>query len=92
MPYGVERDAIVEDYALSADRVPLVIKRLASRRTYAEDIAVDDEQMHRHRPQPATMERLLAAIDDLYGGVPAWLRTHGWTEDDAAALRERLLD
>jgi protein-tyrosine phosphatase len=89
---GVERDAIVEDYALSADRVPLVIKRLASRRTYADDIAVDDEQMRRHRPQPATMERLLAAIDDLYGGVPAWLRNHGWTEGDAAALRERLLD
>jgi hypothetical protein len=38
------------------------------------------------------MERLLDALDDAYGGVGGWLRTHGWTEDDAAALRKRLLD
>jgi hypothetical protein len=38
------------------------------------------------------MQRLLAAIDDVHGGVPAWLRANGWTEDDAAALRTKLLD
>jgi hypothetical protein len=37
------------------------------------------------------MARLLAAIDDFHGGVPAWLRAHGWTEADATALRRRLL-
>jgi hypothetical protein len=38
------------------------------------------------------MARLLAAIEELHGGVSAWLRAHGWTADDAAALRARLLD
>jgi hypothetical protein len=38
------------------------------------------------------MQRLLEAVDDIHGGVPAWLRAHGWTDDDAAALRKRLLD
>ena len=38
------------------------------------------------------MERLLDAMDEQFGGVPAWLRAHGWTDDDAAALRHHLLD
>jgi hypothetical protein len=37
------------------------------------------------------MEGMLAAVDELHGGVPAWLRAHGWTEQDAAALRAQLL-
>jgi hypothetical protein len=27
----------------------------------------------------------------LHGGIPAWLRAHGWTDEDAAALRRHLL-
>jgi hypothetical protein len=38
------------------------------------------------------MERLLDTLDGSFGGAPAWLRQHGWTEDDAAALRKHLLD
>ena len=38
------------------------------------------------------MERLLDAIDDEFGGPSAWLRAHGWTDADAAALRHKLLD
>ena len=88
---GVERDAIVRDYAQSAERVEATILRLASRPTYAADLltAVDIDQ---HRPRAETMQRLLAAIDDVHGGVSAWLRAHGWTEDEAAALRRRLLE
>lgn len=88
---GVERDAIVADYVLSAERVKATLARLAMRRTYAADI-VADADIDQHRPRASTMERLLAAIDELHGGVPAWLRAHGWTEADAAALRSRLLD
>jgi rhodanese-related sulfurtransferase len=88
---GVERDAIVDDYVLSAERVKATLARLAARTTYAADL-IADADIDRHKPRAATMQRLLAAIDDLHGGVPAWLRAHGWTEDDAAALRKRLLD
>ncbi|MBN9618513.1 MAG: tyrosine-protein phosphatase, partial [Actinobacteria bacterium] len=66
-----------------------ILARLGSTRTYAGD--VDLTEVDKHRPRAVTMERLLDAIDQLHGGVPAWLRAHGWTEDDAAALRRHLL-
>ena len=43
------------------------------------------------RRAPATIEQLLAALDEQYGGASGWLRAHGWTDDDAAALRAKLL-
>jgi len=87
---GVTREAIVDDYALSAERVEAILERLVARRTYATDL-VKDEPIDKHKPKPATMERLLDALDEQYGGVPAWLRSHGWSEQDAAALRRKLL-
>jgi protein tyrosine/serine phosphatase len=87
---GVEREVIIGDYALSAERVGATLTRLAARRTYAADI-LDDPDFVRHTPRPSTMQRWFAAVDETYGGVPAWLRAHGWTESDAAALREHLL-
>jgi protein-tyrosine phosphatase len=88
---GVDRSAIVDDYALSAERVEAIIARLVARRTYAGDLD-EDESADKHKPRPATMERLLAALDEEYGGVSGWLRAHGWTDEDAAALRRKLLD
>ncbi|MDT4913276.1 MAG: protein-tyrosine phosphatase [Pseudonocardiales bacterium] len=89
---GVEREAIVEDYALSAERIAAILNRLSARRTYATDLAATDIDADRHKPRPDTMARLLDAVDEFHGGVPAWLRAHGWTEADAAALRAQLLD
>jgi rhodanese-related sulfurtransferase len=86
---GVNREAIVDDYTRSAERIEAIYQRLGGRRTYREDLArtdVDD-----HRPRASTMERLLAAVDELHGGMSAWLRAHDWTEDDAARLRRKLL-
>jgi protein tyrosine/serine phosphatase len=88
---GVVPDAIVEDYEQSAERTAATIRRLASRRTYATDL-LSDVDVDRHKPRAVTMSRMLAAIDDVHGGVPAWLRANGWTEHDAAALRAKLLD
>jgi rhodanese-related sulfurtransferase len=88
---GVRPADIVADYVLSADRIEAIMTRLAGRPTYAADIAAHPD-FDKHKPRPATMEQLLGAIDELHGGVPAWLRAHGWTEQDAAALRARLLD
>jgi protein-tyrosine phosphatase len=88
---GVEREAIVEDYALSAERVEATLTRLSARRTYAMDL-IKDVDFDKHKPREATMDQMLAAMDEVHGGVPAWLRKHGWTDDDAAALRKRLLD
>ena len=38
------------------------------------------------------MERLLDAMHSEFGGPAAWLRMHGWTDEDAQALRHKLLD
>ena len=87
---GVTRAAIVEDYARSSERIEAIFDRLRATRTYARDLA--DTQAHEHAPRESTMQRLLDAIDSEFGGVAAWLRAHGWTDEDAAALRAKLLD
>jgi protein-tyrosine phosphatase len=87
---GVPREEIVADYARSAERIGAIFRRLSARRTYAGDLAEEDAD--RHAPKAVTMERLLDAVDSIHGGIPAWLRAHGWTDDDAAALRRHLLD
>ena len=86
---GVRREDIIEDYALSAQRIDQIFDRLRESDTYADDMA--DASAEKHAPRDTTMMELLAAIDEVHGGVPAWLRKHGWTEDDAAALRSHLL-
>jgi len=85
---GVLRAAIVADYARSAERIEAIFARLRASHTYAQDLT---DEVDNHRPRAVTMERLLDAVDDIHGGVPAWLRTHGWSDADAAALRRKLL-
>jgi protein tyrosine/serine phosphatase len=87
---GVTREAIVADYERSAERIEAIFARLAGTRTYREDVA--QAPVDKHRPRAVTMQRLLDAMDAIHGGIPAWLRAHGWTEQDAAALRSHLLD
>ncbi len=87
---GVGRDVIAADYALSAERVPRIFARLAQRRTYANEIDVDAD-IDRHKPKAKTISALFTGIDETYGGTEAWLRSHGWTDEDAAALRATLL-
>lgn len=86
---GVARQAIVEDYVLTAERIEEIFGRLRASSTYAGDLAGVD--MDRHRPRAATMERLLDALDEEYGGVSGWLRRHGWSDGDAAVLRSGLV-
>ena len=87
---GVPRQQIVDDYALSAERIHEIFERLRSSDTYADDMA--DSSADKHAPRDTTMEQLLDAIDDVHGGVGAWLRKHGWTEEDAEALRAHLVE
>ena len=86
---GVTREAIVADYARSGERIEAIFARLRGSRTYQADLA--DQDIDKHRTRPETMQRLLAGIDERFGGVDDWLRKHGWTDEDAAALRHHLL-
>jgi protein tyrosine/serine phosphatase len=85
---GVQRQAIVADYAASAERYDEVLRRHAK-------AAADDELARiaalRHAPRAVTMERFLDALEARAGGTGPWLTAHGWTGADRAALRDKLL-
>jgi hypothetical protein len=86
---GVDRSAIVDDYVATGERMPQLLDRLKASRTYADDVRrVPDEQ---HLPRRQTMEGFLARLDELHGGTANWLRKHGWTDADDAALQAALL-
>ena len=85
---GVERSAIVADYAASADRYDELLSRLAaSTRNRELSLAA----ALKHRPKAITMERFLDALAEEAGGVGPWLAAHGWTDADHAAIRRKLL-
>ena len=86
---GVERDAVVADYAATAERIGAILARLRSSVTYATGVnQVSDEQ---HTPRASGMERFLAQVDSRYGGVVSWLADRGFGEADIALLRHKLL-
>lgn len=85
---GVRRDAVVADYARTSERIELIVRRLASTPTYAQDMQTDDPMHHAARPE--SMARVLELLDERHGGVAGWLGEHGFGDDDAAALRARL--
>lgn len=86
---GVGRDAIVADYLATGERIVPILHRLSSSPTYAVDTFVADAD--RHRPRRETFEGFLGELAAHYGGAGAWLRDHGWTDDDARALRAALI-
>jgi protein tyrosine/serine phosphatase len=87
---GVGHDEIVADYALTAEAIDAIVARLAASPTYAEDMARRDPATH--TPRAETMERVLALLDERWGGPIGWLDAHGFGADERAALRARLRD
>lgn len=87
---GVPRDLVVADYTATGERIDLILDRLRSSPTYAEDI--DRLPAEAHRPRPATMHGLLTRLDRDHGGVLGWLATHGFGVRDARQLRDKLLE
>jgi protein tyrosine/serine phosphatase len=87
---GVPNEAIVADYALTAEVIDGVVARLTASPTYAEDMERRD--VATHTPRAETMERVLALLDERHGGPRGWLEAHGFGAADQAALRSRLRD
>ena len=86
---GVAREAIVADYALTAERLEAILDRLLSSETYRTDLR--SRPADSHLPHAFIMERFLTGMDHTYGGTLDWLAANGWTEDDTGALRSRLV-
>jgi protein-tyrosine phosphatase len=87
---GVERDAVVTDYALTAERIDDVVGKLAARPTYAQDMARRD--VASHTPRADSMRRLLDLLDADHGGAAGWLAEHGFGPQEQDALRRRLTE
>jgi hypothetical protein len=85
---GVDRDAIVDDYLATAERIDAIVARLVRSSTYRPELEGHDPQQH--APVAETMERLLELIDDRLGGSVAWLSEHGLSDTDLQRLRQRL--
>jgi protein-tyrosine phosphatase len=85
---GLRREAIVEDYLASGQRIEQIMGRLASSPTYRAELEGHDPQQH--APARDTMERFLAIVDAWFGGSVAWLSEHGLEPGDIEWLRRRL--
>jgi protein-tyrosine phosphatase len=88
---GVERAAIVADYAASAERYGAVL-RLHARETTDGGLVngLANAVALMHAPRAVTMERFLDAVAEQLSGISAYLQEHGWTPDDRAALQRKL--
>jgi protein tyrosine/serine phosphatase len=85
---GVTPEAIIADYAQTAEVIDALVAKLASSPTYAEDMARRD--VASHTPRAESMRRVLELLDERWGGPVGWLEQHGFGADEQAALRARL--
>jgi protein tyrosine/serine phosphatase len=87
---GATREAIVEDYVATGERLELILTRLRGSDTYRGDL--DSRPADDHKPRAKYIEQFLDVLDDRFGGPMGWLTQHGWTTTDTEALRSRLRD
>jgi protein-tyrosine phosphatase len=87
---GVEREAVIADYALSAEQVEAMFRRW----TTAAEVPMPDD-LTPHLPRPEVIATVLARLDEQHGeggrgGAAGWLRANGLDDASLARLRERL--
>ncbi|MGC5011934.1 tyrosine-protein phosphatase [Streptosporangium sp. DT93] len=87
---GATREAIVDDYVATGDRLEGILARLRASETYRVDL--DNRPADDHRPRAEYMRQFLGVLDERFGGPLAWLASQGWTESDSRTLRARLRD
>ncbi len=86
---GVTDEAVIADYAASAERVALILERLRSKPAYAENMR--GKTVAQQSPKSDTMRLLLGALEARFGGVHGWLDQHGWTREDTELMQRKLL-
>ena len=85
---GVTPQAVVADYAVTAERSDAIVARLLRSPTYAQDIA--SKPAGAHRPRAETMAAFLEQMDARYGGTQRWLTDHDVSDEDLRLLRVKL--
>ena len=87
---GVERAVVVADYLLTAERLPLIMARLARHPIYGPRIS--EVPASRFGVTAASIEGFLDGLDTRYGGAAGWAASVGLGPDFVAGLAERVLD
>ena len=83
-----DREAVIDDYVASTERMEAIVGRLMSSDTYAENLR--DRPVSANNTHPETMQAFLEHIDNEYGGVDKLLDRLGWTPEDNDRLRAKL--
>lgn len=86
---GVPRDSIAEDYALTQSQMRLILEHLARSTLYDREVTRPDQIP---TASADVMGAVLSAVETDFGGVLGWLALHGWTDQDTAALRAKLIE
>lgn len=82
---GVERHAVVEDYAISAHHVEAMFRRWAD----AAEFPMPDD-LTPHLPRAEVIAAVLDRLDTEHRGAAGWLRANGLDEESLRRLRVRL--
>jgi len=82
---GVERDAVVDDYAMSNERLEAVL-----RRGVGDEYQIDPAEVALYRCPPEVMVALMGELD-VNGSAVGWLREQGLAEDELDRLRARFV-
>jgi rhodanese-related sulfurtransferase len=72
---GVDEQVIVDDYVITAGRMPMILERYHTDPAFAERMATVPAS--RFSVEAATMERFLGGLRDRYGGARAWATAAG---------------
>ena len=89
---GTEREAIIEDYALTESQLPVErSQRIAAYLRSQHPEAVHAVALATQSPAPV-MRALLEGVDERWGSAAGYLRANGMTDDELAALREALVE
>jgi hypothetical protein len=87
---GVERETIVRDYAITDERVRLLMEKL--RRDPLQRDAVDQTDPVLLAAHAATMSGFLSEVDRRFGGARAWAETAGVAPERIERLEELVLE
>jgi protein-tyrosine phosphatase len=87
---GVDREAVIEDYAFTATRVPLILEKMRQDPVHRDTIDQTDPMLL--AANEMTMSRFLDEVDRRYGGARAWAEGVGVSRSTLDALSDRLLE
>jgi protein-tyrosine phosphatase len=86
----VERSQVIEDYAISDERMVHIVAKLLRDPELRGEIEGDDPILLSARTD--TMANFLSALDERYGGAALWAESVGVTPATIARVRDLLLD